>query len=245
MSNGTADPILQQEPLRRQKLYEIVVERIEGMIHSGDLKPGDALPSERDIMAAFNIGRPAVREALLALQNKGLITTENGRRAKVRLPSVDNVMSTLDGIVALMIKRADSLKNLFDLRIFVEAAMARHAAKEIDAARLEQLKEALEENKRSIGDRERFMRTDIAFHRILFQTADNPVFDAVHGALVNWIMERWRKIKRTNATETAAYQGHLQIYKAVSQRDPDAAEKAMRKHLETSWKTWAKYLGDS
>ena len=89
------------------------------------------------------------------------------------------------------------------------------------------------------------MQTDVAFHRILFQTAENPVFDAIHDALVNWIMERWRKIKRTDATETVAYQGHLQIYKAVSQGDPDAAETAMRKHLATSWKTWAKYLGDS
>jgi len=245
MSNAVSDSILQPEHLRRQKLYEIVVERIERMIHSGTLKPGDALPSERDIMTAFKIGRPAVREALLALQNKGLITTEAGRRAKVRLPSVDNVIGTLDGVVALMIQRADSLKNLFDVRIFVEVAMARHAAKEIDRGHLSQLRRALEENKRSIGDRERFMKTDIAFHRVLFQTVDNPAFDAIHGALVNWIMERWRKIERTDATETLAYQGHLQIYKAVSQGDPDAAEKAMRKHLETSWKTWAKYLGDS
>jgi len=245
MSDAVIDLVLQREPLRRQKLYEIVVERIERMVRAGDLKPGDILPSEREIMTAFDIGRPAVREAMLALHNKGLITTENGRRARVRLPSVDNVMSTLDSVVAIMINRADSLKNLFDLRIFVEVAMARHAAKEIDAPRLLQLKTALSENKRAIGDRERFMQTDIHFHRVLFQTVENPVFDAIHGTLVNWIMGRWRKIERTDATETIAYQGHLQIYKTVSKHDPDAAEKAMREHLEASWKTWVKHLGDS
>jgi len=238
-------PVLAHEPLRRVKLYEMVVEKLQGMIQSGELKPGDELPSERDIMVALNVGRPAVREALLALQSKGLILTENGRRARVRLPSVTNVITTLDGVVGLMLKRADSLKNLFDLRVFIECAMARHAAQAINEKRLAEFRAALDENKRAIGDREAFLQTDIAFHRILFLTAENPVFDAAHGALVSWIMDRWRRIRRTNETETIAYQGHLQIYKAVSRHDPDAAEKAMRKHLEASWKTWAKYLGDS
>jgi len=245
MSNGINATTLQREPIRRLKLYEIVVEKLEGMMQAGELKPGSELPSEREIMTAFNIGRPAVREALLALQNKGLITTENGRRARVRLPDAGNVLTTLDGIVGLMIKQTESLKNLFDLRIFVEAAMSRHAAEVIDSQSLGELKRVLDENKRAIGDRERFMQTDIAFHRVLFQTANNPMFDAVHGALVSWIMESWRKIKRTDETETVAYQGHLQIYKAVSRHDPDAAERAMRRHLEASWKTWAKHLGNS
>ena len=71
--------ILQPGPIRRTKLYELVTQKLENMIRSGELKPGDKLPSERDIMAAFNIGRPAVREALLSLQSRGLIVTENGR----------------------------------------------------------------------------------------------------------------------------------------------------------------------
>ena len=245
MSGGLDNSLLlPQQPLRRVKLYEIVVAKLEELIQSGALVPGDELPAERDIMAAFSIGRPAVREALLALQNKGLIAVENGRRARVRVPSVENVMNTLDGIVGLMTKQARSLKNLFDLRVFVEAAMARHAALTITPSRVAQLKKALAENKRAIGDRERFMETDVAFHAILFQTADNPVFDAVHCALSNWIMDRWREFKRTDHTETVAYQGHAQIYRAISRRDPDVAELAIRKHLEASWKTWEKQLGN-
>lgn len=230
--------ILQPGPIRRTKLYELVTQKLENMIRSGELKPGDRLPSERDIMAAFNIGRPAVREALLSLQSRGLIVTENGRRATVSKPSVDNVLTTLDSVVGVIIANADSFKNLYDARVFLEAAMARNAAREIDDKLLAQLKAALDANKRAIGNRELFMQTDVQFHRVLFLAGNNPVFKAVHEALVKWLMERWRNIARNNTTEVLAYEGHQQIYKAISRRDPDGAETAMRKHLASSWKIW-------
>ena len=240
METVTSNDILRRTPIRRARLHELVAQKLEEMIRSGDLKPGDRLPSERDIMAAFNIGRPAVREAFLSLQNRGLIATENGRRASVTAPSVDNVFSTLDSLVGILIANTDNLKNLFDARVFIEAAMVRDAAKQIDKPRLAELKVALEANKQAIGNRSLFMETDVRFHRILFLTAHNPVFEAVHKALVKWLMERWGKILRDKSTETLAYQGHLQIYKAINRRDPDTAEQAMRKHLASSWAIWSR-----
>ena len=120
--------------------------------------------------------------------------------------------------------------------------MARQAAVAIDKAHLAELRDALEENRQAVGNRTRFMETDIEFHRILFRVSDNPVFDAVHTATVNWLMERWSKIERNDSTEKLAYQGHVQISNAVGKGDPDAAEKAMNKHLAASWAVWAKQL---
>ena len=232
--------ILRTGPIRRAKLYELVTQKLEEMIRCGELKPGDKLPSERDIMSAFNIGRPAVREALLSLQNKGLIVTENGRRAMVSQPSVGNVLTGLDSVVGVILANADSFKNLYDARVFLEAAMARNTAKEIDEKLLTQLKAALDANKRAIGNRELFMQTDVEFHRLLFLIGNNPVFKAVHEALVKWLKERWLNIARNESTEALAYEGHLRIYKAISRRDPDGAETAMRKHLASSWKIWTR-----
>lgn len=233
---------LGQAPLHRPKLHELVSERLEAMIRSGELKPGDSLPSERDIMAALGTGRPAVREAFLSLQNKGLIVTESGRRARVRQPSVDNVMTTLDGVVSMMIDNEKSLKDLFDARVFIEAAMARQAARQIKPEQLDALLRALDENKQSIGDRPRFSDSDAEFHRVLFQVPGNPVFDSVHSALVSWLRERWAKLVRDEHTETMAYRGHADIFAAVSRRDPDGAEEAMRRHLGSSWKVWSAQL---
>ena len=240
MENVPARSILQSSPIRRAKLYELVTQKIEQMIRTGELKPGDKLPSERDIMVAFNIGRPAVREALLSLQNKGLIITENGRRATVSRPSVASVFTALDSFVGMIIDNTESFRHLFDARVFIEAAIARSAAKEIDEELLAQLKAALEANRQAIGDRELFIQTDVQFHRVLFLVGDNPVFKAVHEALVKWLMDRWRTIARDDSTERLAYEGHVQIYKAVCRDNPDAAEAAMRKHLAASWKIWSR-----
>ncbi len=240
----TRDLILEPSRIRRSKLHELVSQKLEAMIRSGELKPGDRLPSERDIMVAYSIGRPAVREAFLSLQGKGLINTESGRRARVVAPSLDNVFTTLDGIVSMIITKRESLKNLFDARKFIEAAMARQAAVVIDKVHLAQLKHALEQNRQAIGNRSLFMRTDIEFHRILFSASNNRVFDAVHTAVVNWLMERWAKIERNEKTEKLAYEGHVRIANAIGKGDPDAAEKAMNQHLSSSWNVWAKQLKD-
>lgn len=150
--------------------------------------------------------------------------------------------TTLDSVVGMIIKERESLKNLFDARRFLEAAMARYAAAAIDKAHLAELQKALETNRKAIGNRRAIIETDIGFHRILFRVPNNPVFDAAYAAVVNWLMARWDEIERTDAMEKLAYQGHVQIANAVGKGDPDAAEKAMNKHLSSSWSIWAKQL---
>lgn len=240
MQEVTPSSILHSSPIRRAKLYELVTQKLEQMIRHGELKPGDKLPSERDLMVAFSIGRPAVREAFLSLQNKGLIVIENGRRATVSRPNIANILTTLDSFVGIIIDNTESFKHLFEARVFIEAAIARNAAKEIREKLLAQMKAALEANRQAIGDRDLFLQTDVQFHRVLFLVEDNPVFKAVHEALVKWLTDRWRNIARDTSTETLAYEGHLQIYKAISRHNPDAAEAAMRKHLASSWKIWCR-----
>jgi GntR family transcriptional regulator, sialic acid-inducible nan operon repressor len=235
-------PVVAPSPIRRSRLHELVANRLEYLIQSGALKPGDRLPSERDLMAAFSIGRPAVREAFLALHNKGLITTENGRRASVCFPNIDRVFNGLDAVVGLILNDSSNLKHLFDARVFLEAAMARNAAIAIDDIQLDALNGALTANKLAIGNRAAFVETDIEFHRILFTISPNPVFEAVHKALVSWLTDRWSQIHRDTSTETLAYKGHLQIFRAIRKRDANAAEAAMRNHLALSWAIWTRHL---
>jgi DNA-binding FadR family transcriptional regulator len=133
-----------------------------------------------------------------------------------------------------------SRKRLFDARKFVEAAMARQAARSIDDAHLARLKDALEANRRAIGDRTRFMQTDIEFHRILFLISGNPIFRSVHAVVVSWLMKCWGQIDRDEVTERLAFQGHAKVSDAVARGDPDAAERAMNQHLSASWSIWTR-----
>lgn len=76
----------------------MVEEELEQMIRRHEFGEGEQLPSERELMAFFNVGRPSVREALAALKRKGLVQINNGERARVSRPSADTIISELSGM---------------------------------------------------------------------------------------------------------------------------------------------------
>ncbi|OEO31656.1 hypothetical protein VW23_015080 [Devosia insulae DS-56] len=238
MNEGDSSQGLGLAPISRPKLYEVVAARLEAAIRDGRLKPGDRLPSERDLMETFETGRPSVREAFLFLEKKGLIETENGRRARVRQPDVFSVLESLDSVIHLSLQDGETFKDLFAARSFLEQAMARNAAKTITDAQLALLRERLDGNGRAIGDRHEFVRTDALFHRTLFEVADNRIFEAVHDAFAGWVEERRSKLQRESFTEQHAHRQHTDIFNAIAARDPDAAETAMRDHLKGWWAAW-------
>jgi DNA-binding FadR family transcriptional regulator len=77
------------DPVRRRKLSENVRERLLEQINEGDLRPGDALPSERELMALYGVGRPAIREAMQQLASLGLIVVRHGDRPRLAQPRLD------------------------------------------------------------------------------------------------------------------------------------------------------------
>lgn len=74
------------DPIPRRKLYQEVMDRLIEWIGSGEFAPGDQLPSERELMQRFQVGRPAIREAMQNLDRMGIIVISHGERARVAGP---------------------------------------------------------------------------------------------------------------------------------------------------------------
>ena len=130
--------MLNQRPIKRRKISEEVADRIEQMIQENGLKAGDTLPSERDIMVAYDVGRSAVREAFFALTKRGLVEIRNGERAKVASPDVGLFIGEMSGAVRRMLAEPDGVRNFQDARRLFETGVAaraaeRAAAEDIDA----------------------------------------------------------------------------------------------------------------
>jgi GntR family transcriptional regulator, sialic acid-inducible nan operon repressor len=227
-------PVL-HKPIRPQKLYEQVAHRLEARILDQTYSPGDLIPSERDLMREFGVGRPAVREALFHLKNMGLIELRSGERAMVTRPTAGVVVESLAGVARHMLAAPDGVKNFQDARLFFEVGLARYAAQRATKADLDQLKAALDANRAAIGDLPGFERTDVAFHYFLAIIPKNPIFPAIHAAMVEWLVQQ-RHITLTwpgrKGTAQEAYDAHARIYHAVAEHDPEGAERAMRVHLE-------------
>ncbi len=211
------------------------------MIHEGQYLPGDQLPSERELMKQFGVGRPAVREALFALQKMGLVAINSGERARVTQPTPKVVFESLAGSARHLLAAPDGVRHFQEARVFFETGLARYAAAHATEADLAELKRALDANRLALDNLYAFERTDVAFHYVLAVIPRNPIFTAIHEAIAAWLTEQRTITLRTPGQKFVACRAHEKIYDAIAARDPDRAERVMREHLdqvtETYWHT--------
>lgn len=219
------------EVIQRRKLFHEVAERLQETILSGNLQVGDALPSERELMERYGVGRPAVREALLSLERTGLITISGGERARVARPSAQSMVAGLDPAVRHWLSDPQGVRHLQGARLLLEVALARQAASTASDADIARLRAALEENEAARGDLGRFERTDVAFHYVFAEITGNPIFTAIHQAMIGWLTEQRSATLRRPGAEAHAVRAHRSIFEAVAAHDAAAAEAEMRAHL--------------
>jgi DNA-binding FadR family transcriptional regulator len=233
------------QQIRRRRLYEEVEERLEEDIRRGRLKPGDLLPSERELMRHFGVGRPAIREAMLSLQRKGLLRVGAGERSRVTRPTFDAVVNQLSGAVSQMLAEPMGLKHMQHARIVFEGALAREAARLATAEEIAALKAALDKNHAELGDPLEFEKSDVDFHYAIATAAHNPIFTALHQALLGWLIEQRTMSLAQPEAAMRALRYHGRIFEAIRDRDGGRAEAEMQAHLtevaEFYWATLEKY----
>jgi DNA-binding FadR family transcriptional regulator len=220
------------EQIQRRKLSQQVTERLMDLIGSGKIAPGEQLPSERDLMERYGVGRPAVREAMQALERAGVITITHGERARVAVPTADSLIAQIaTGAQHLLRTRPGSLEHLKEARLFLETGLARLAALRAEPQGLAELAARLEEHRHATERLEEFAGRDIAFHRQIAVMTGNPIFAATLEAMLKWLSAYYRALVRAPGAESLTLDEHQRIYDAIAARDPAAAEAAMRDHL--------------
>src|SRR5689334_11865766 len=117
---------LNKSPLTRPKLSELVQDRLLATIHAQKLRPGDELPSERELMETYDVGRPSVREAMQSLRMMGLIEINHGERPRVAAPSFDKMVASLSETMrhVLINSSPATLDHLKEARATFEMNMA-------------------------------------------------------------------------------------------------------------------------
>lgn len=225
----------QTEQIVRRKLSDEVFARLKAMITSGELQPGDEMPSERELMERFGVGRPAIREAMQALAGMGLVVISHGERAKVLELTAQSIFRQMDMTAKIMLaKSSDTLEHLKCARIFFERGMAREAALKSDAKDIASLREVLERQHASLGDAEAFIAADMEFHTRIARISRNPIYIAVSEAMLAWLKEYHTEMLIWTGKEKFTLAEHEEIITCLEAGDPDAAEQAVLKHLERS-----------
>ena len=138
--------------LKRARLFEQVADILEQRIRHRKLVAGAELPSERQLMTEFGVGRTAIREALFHLQRAGVVDLRAGSRARVTAPNAEVVMTSLSSSAKFLLTDDRGIRHFQDARALFETGLARDAARNATAKDICHLSNALDTNYKSIGD---------------------------------------------------------------------------------------------
>jgi GntR family transcriptional repressor for pyruvate dehydrogenase complex len=218
--------------LKRSRLFEQVADILEQRIRDLKLMAGAELPSERQLMAEFGVGRTAIREALFHLQQAGLVDLRAGSRARVAAPNAEVVMTSLSSSAKYLLSDDNGIRHFQDARAFFEAGLVRDAARNATPKDIRYLSDALDANHQSIGDMRRFEESDVAFHYAIATISKNPIYVVMHRAIIDWLVEQRRVTLSYPGQNRVAFDAHLAIFEAIKARNPELADARMRSHLD-------------
>ena len=215
--------------VRTSRLYEQIVEQIEDSILKGALKPGDQLPAERELAVRFGVSRTAVREAIKALHQKGLVEAYSGRGTFITDGTSRAIRQSLD----LMIKigQPDNSIHLEEVREILEPEIAALAATRIEESQIALMREAITVMDRQRQDPDAYIEADLDFHLSLAEAAANPLILSLIDSIVGLLREQRLRIFEVAGGPDRGQVHHRSILQAIEQRDPAKARAAMKAHL--------------
>jgi GntR family transcriptional regulator, transcriptional repressor for pyruvate dehydrogenase complex len=215
--------------VQTSRLYEQIVQQIEESITKGVLKEGDQLPAERELAQQFGVSRTAVREAVKALREKGMVEAYPGRGTFITSTAPRNIRQTLDRMIRS--GPQESTANLVEVREILEPEIAALAATRIDEEALNAMREAIAVMDQSKRDPDAFIEADLDFHLALAEAASNPLILYLIDSIVAVLREQRMSIFMVEGGPERGQYHHKKVLEAIEHRDPQGARDAMRAHL--------------
>ncbi len=215
--------------VQSSRLYEQIVKQIEDSIEKGALKAGDQLPAERELALQFGVSRTAVREAVKALREKGLVEAYPGRGTFITSETSNSIRLTFDRMIKAGPR--DGTLHLVEVREILEPEIAALAATRATEESLEELREAVKIMDTAKSDPDSFIEADLDFHLALAEAAANPLILSLIDSIVGVLREQRLSIFKVEGGPERGQYHHKRILEAILNRDPVGAREAMRAHL--------------
>ncbi len=223
------------EPLEREpRLYERVVEKVLELISSGAWKPGYRLPPERELSEAFGVSRTVVREAVKALEARGVLESTTGSGVSVRLADFNMVSRSLQTYMQLS-NQVDFEIRLNEVRRVLEVELVALAAARATPEQRVQLRQICQQMRAGDKNAQQMAELDFRLHVTLAEATQNELFKVLLAPLINQLRDHitltWEGFPRP---VDLVLDQHEAIVTAVENGEAEAARQAMIKHLAFS-----------
>lgn len=216
----------------KKKAYQVIVDQINEYFLNGKLKPGDKLPTERDLASRFNVSRTSVREALRKLEIKGIIEIKQGSGSFIKTSenlAVEEISSTI------MNAEKKLIYEMLELRRMLEVECASLASQRATSEDLNRIREALEMMDHAKNDVELGLQADLNFHISIVYASHNSIFlqliKTLSGHMQDTIRATRRQIMANPKRNQDTINEHKEIYLAIATGDADQAAQLMEKHI--------------
>lgn len=221
---------------RESTLAQRVGQKIQQVIVQNRLRPGDRLPSERDLAERFGVSRTVIREAVRSLMAKGILEVRAGSGTIVRAPSTSFLSDYLELYLSMRSGKFDYRK-VVEVRRLLEVEIAGLAAERRDEEDLRTLERILAQAEEHLDDPDAFVELDVQFHSALAQATHNELFLVLLESIAGVMVQVRLLGLRVPGTPQRALAYHRDIYQNVQRGDREGARRAMDRHMDEAEST--------
>jgi GntR family transcriptional repressor for pyruvate dehydrogenase complex len=216
------------EVIRRNKVYEEVAKQIERLILK-KLKPGDKLPSERELAEMLQVSRSSIRDAIRGLELMGLVEPRQGAGTIVRELTAGSLVNPFANALK---HQQEMVGELLDFRKMLEPPLAARAATHASPEELAEMEEILQRQEAKLSRGEVSIAEDAEFHYTIALASGNSVVLKVLDILMDLLRDTRERSLQLKGRPQKSLAGHRRILAAIKRHDAEAAKAAMRRHIE-------------
>lgn len=223
------------KPVGRVSISDEIVTQIMSLIANGELKPGQRLPSERELCRKFGAGRSSLREALRCLCIVGVLNARVGEGTSVASSGVKFFGKLIEWRV---ITEQHDVEDMLELRMALEGVTAASTARQGNAEDLEKLQCLLSGMEAALEDEERFAALDFEFHLTIARFSRNLLIVDLLTMISSQMERTLHRVLLLPNARPLSLKEHAAIFAAIRKFDPEAARRAMHAHLEAAMKRY-------
>ena len=216
------------EVVRKNKVYEEVAQQIERLILK-KLRPGDKLPSERELAEMLKVSRSSIRDAIRGLELRGLVEPRQGAGTIVRESAVEPLANPF---ASALKRRKEMVSELLDFRKMLEPPLAARAATHASADEISEMEEILQRQETKQSQGEPAVAEDAEFHYSVALASGNSVVLKVLDIIMDLLRETRERSLQVEGRPQKSLAGHRRILAAIKRHDAEGAKSAMRRHIE-------------
>ena len=216
------------QPIKQEKISTKIAEQIKSLINNGELKPGDALPPERELVKVFNVSRASLREALNTLAGMGFLEVSQKHRTIVKSLAAGSITEPIHRILK---EDMQTVFELIEVRKAIESWSAYHAARRATVDDITRLEKCVESMRIKIEQGISVVEDDANFHLAISEATHNKIQTHLMFSIYDILKESLGKYYESIKMQDV-YEQHCKVVEAIKKGDSALASRRMHEHLD-------------